>query len=553
MPVDGYGRWDVSNGTGSVVQSNEVNGTAVTSVSSQYNEYTFTVSGLGCVAKTAVTTVVQSDPASVECAGCQIVSLGKDASGMDTFVNTCDPPVPMVVTSTDQPISFTVEITMKSLTVGSDADIVFSASVTLTGALKLGDGSTMSIGGNSTMTMQDLSVGNSTFSCADGATVVVRGNITSAGATFQITAGNMTILGSVAFDNATTFSASASDAGSLFVQGQMSFGGRLIMAVLQALAGAGGRRRASTTTSSLVVAQYGSSEGSFSSVNINYPPSQCSELVSATPSYGPSSMSVILAVRSLPACDSVTVQGAVADSGGEAAPITGTQGLSAEAIVGLVVSLVLVAAAVMVVAVLAAKAARIKRADAQFRSTQAAKHRSDLQVASSMESRASRIDSAAIKPNLKVNAAYGKEVEGPAPVAAAPAAPAAPAAASAAAPAAAAPPPAEDGRHYTTLFNASQLAIINKDKGEEDEGEEDDSNSSQPTPVSAARPNLVVPNSPPPPPPPLPVEEAPAVEVPRAPAIVEAAPVPVAPEPQGVAVVPANNREGFVEERILIL
>jgi hypothetical protein len=48
--------------------------------------------------------------------GCILVSLGKDSSGNDTFVNTCDPPVPLVV-SDDQPVTFTVEITMKSLDV----------------------------------------------------------------------------------------------------------------------------------------------------------------------------------------------------------------------------------------------------------------------------------------------------------------------------------------------------------------------------------------------------------------------------------------------------
>ncbi len=140
VPVDGYGEWILVAGSGSVVESDKVNETAVTSVKTAYNRFLFNVSAPGCPSKTAVSEVWQSDPQSFECVGCQIVSLGLDANGNETFVNTCDPPVPMVISSTEQTVTFTVEIVMKSINVSAGADVVFLASVTLTETMEMKQG-----------------------------------------------------------------------------------------------------------------------------------------------------------------------------------------------------------------------------------------------------------------------------------------------------------------------------------------------------------------------------------------------------------------------------
>ncbi len=457
-PIDGYGKWSVTTGSGSVVDSADTNGTAVTSVSSRFNLYTFTVSGLGCVAKTALTTVQQSDPTSIECVGCQIVSLGKDAFGNETFVNTCDPPVPLVVTNTEQPIRFTVEITMKSLSVGSNADVVFNASVIMTGTMTLATGSTLAIGSNSTLTVQTIDAQNSTITCSDGASIVVSGNVTSKGAVFDIVAGNMTITGSVTFDNATTFSAAVANGASLFVNGEMSFAGRLIMAVLQTLL-KGGKKRASATTSVIEVVRYGSASGSFGEIRVNYA-DPCSEVASVTPSYGPSAMSVVLSVRSLPSCDSGTVEGVVGagSSGGPVTSASSTGGLSSEAIVGLVVSLSLVLTAIMVVLVLASRARRLKKADEHFRKQM------------------TKRGSIHINTYEKPNPAFGQGLEGE--VASQPAAPVL-------------------SKRYTMAFNANVVDIA---KQKEEEAEEENATDtmielddvSLPPPTADAREPMVL-------------------------------------------------------------
>jgi len=51
VPVNGYGVWTVDAGSGSVVDSDSENETAVTSVMSSYNRYLFTVAAPGCVPK----------------------------------------------------------------------------------------------------------------------------------------------------------------------------------------------------------------------------------------------------------------------------------------------------------------------------------------------------------------------------------------------------------------------------------------------------------------------------------------------------------------------
>ncbi len=528
VPLDGYGKWDVTQGSGSVVQSLEVNGTAVTSVSTLFNAYTFSVSGLGCVSKTAFTTVYKSDPTSVECVGCQIVSLGKDANGNETFVNTCDPPVPLVITNTDKPIEFTVEITMKSLDVGGNADVVFNASVTLTGTMSLGDGSTVAIGGNNLLTVETIDARNSSISLNGGGSIIVKGNITSTGATFTITAGNMTISGSVAFDNATVFSAVAGDAGSLFVEGEMSFGGRLVMAILRALV-SGGTKRA-TSGAPIEVVRYGSAKGSFGEIAINIPSTAC-EIAETTPNYGPSSMSITVAVRTNPSCDAGSVIGVVGGGdGGQVAPATATQGLSSEAIVGLVVSLVLVASAVMVVLVLVAKARRLKTADKQFREQQKLKHKSEIQmqsVVSTDSRRPNRSESVVAVASQKLNPAFGKEIDSVTSPSSQVASAQTTAGRDASQPSSQVP--YSRPQAFTAVFNASTVDIPDKEKEEDYEGGEGDelsgNSASEETNAAAL------------------LADVDALPEPIMPVVVVETPV----SPRGVRVVATNNGQGFNE------
>merc|ERR1711991_159565 len=115
---DGFGAWSRFSGSGSVVSPNDRN-TAITSISKERNVFAWTISAPFCVSKTAYAEVYQALPDSFECVGCQIVSLGADADGNETFVNTCDPPVPLVVTDTAVTVTVTVAVSLKSLSVGS--------------------------------------------------------------------------------------------------------------------------------------------------------------------------------------------------------------------------------------------------------------------------------------------------------------------------------------------------------------------------------------------------------------------------------------------------
>jgi hypothetical protein len=110
------------------------------------------------------------------------VSLGVDANGNETFVNTCDPPVPMVVSATDRPVTFSVEIIMKSLNVSAGADVVFLASVTLTETMEMKSGASLSMNGTVTLTVASIvATQNSTITAEGGASIIVTGNMTASG------------------------------------------------------------------------------------------------------------------------------------------------------------------------------------------------------------------------------------------------------------------------------------------------------------------------------------------------------------------------------------
>lgn len=110
------------------------------------------------------------------------MSLGVDANGNETFVNTCDPPVPMVVSATDRPVTFSVEIIMKSLNVSAGADVVFLASVTLTETMEMKSGASLSMNGTVTLTVASIvATQNSTITAEGGASIIVTGNMTASG------------------------------------------------------------------------------------------------------------------------------------------------------------------------------------------------------------------------------------------------------------------------------------------------------------------------------------------------------------------------------------
>jgi hypothetical protein len=148
----------------------------------------------------------------------------------------------------------------------------------------------------------------------------------------------MTVAGSVTFDNATVLRITESASGTtLKIQGNLALAGNLVLSLIKLLQGgssSSGRKRA-VSTQQIDVVSYGSASGTLSGVQVPFTDSQCSRLLSATPNYGPSTLSVTLRIQG---CDSSNVVGAVTvggGSGGAGATTSGGGGPSEGAIIGI--------------------------------------------------------------------------------------------------------------------------------------------------------------------------------------------------------------------------
>ena len=377
--VNGQGQWRRVSGSGRVNPNDRNQADAsVTSIRSLESVFEWFVSAPSCVTKRSETKVFASRPQSVECVGCQVVSLGVDEEGNATFVNTCDPPVPLVVTDMSRTVTFELNVRMRSLSVGSGSIVALSAGMELDGDLQLTGGARMSLTGRaSSLTVQRLDAGaNSTISVGEGATVRIRGNLTSAGATFSVTLGNLTIEGSVTFDNGTSLE--LGNGGGMVVQGNMGFQGllRYIFAVLlnnknqRLVEGAQEVASVPVGTESFdsgAVINYGSSSGAFDEVSVVFPTASCEQVKSIAPSYGGSSMSIVVLVSPDPQCDSET---------GEVA----AGGIAIGVIIGIAVAAVVVAVAATVVLVIVARHVRLKRSEAMFRARAAGRTKTDARL-----------------------------------------------------------------------------------------------------------------------------------------------------------------------------
>ncbi len=83
VPVNGFGRWTLVNGTGSFANSTVAN-TTITSISSLSSQFLWTVSAPSCLPSSA-TLIVNTSASNCSC---QTFSIGGSS-----FVNSCDPPV----------------------------------------------------------------------------------------------------------------------------------------------------------------------------------------------------------------------------------------------------------------------------------------------------------------------------------------------------------------------------------------------------------------------------------------------------------------------------
>jgi hypothetical protein len=270
-------------------------------------------------------------------------------------------------------------VRMQSLSVASGSTVSLAASMELDGELVLTGGARMALSGNaSSLTVQRLDAGaNSTVTVGEGASVRIRGNLTSAGGSFRITQGNLTIEGSVAFDNDTSLELGSG--GGMEIQGNMGFRG--ILTYLFALLTSSSNRQARVEgaqvatsvpvgTKSLEsgpVISYGSSSGEFSAVNVVVPTGACEQVSQVAPVYGGSSMSIVVLVSPTPQCDAT-------------GQVVGQEGLSAGAIVGIAVAAVVVAVAVMVAIVLVARHVRLKRSESIFRAREASRANNEARL-----------------------------------------------------------------------------------------------------------------------------------------------------------------------------
>jgi len=292
---------------------------------------------------------------------------------------------------------------MRSLSLAAGSRVRIESGLELTGRLNLTDGSSVAISGNrSSITVNELDAGaEASVSVEDGGSMLVTGNLTSRGATFSVTVGNLTVEGSVSFDNSTSLS--MSDGAGLRVRGNIRFQGlfRFLFAQVVAAAnnnnnnnnnrdeGINGEKALNARTIGMATAvpegtvslnsgeviEYGSFDGAFSTVTAVVNLDACQEVVNTQTSYGSSSMSVTVSVAPASSC--------ATDAAGQ--PAGG--GLSTGAIVGIAVGAAVCAIAVMVLIIVVGRRMRIQRTEALFRAREAGRIQSTdarLRAASSV-------------------------------------------------------------------------------------------------------------------------------------------------------------------------
>ena len=346
--------------------------------------------------------------------------------------------------------------------------------------------------GSVTLTVASIvAAPNSTISAEGGASIVVTGNISASGATLSITSGNMTVAGSVIFDNSTVLRIAESASGtSLKIEGNLALAGKLVLSLLKLLQQQPGNRKRAVTTQQVDVVTYGSASGFLSGVDVGFVDTPCSRLLSATPNYGPTTLSVTLRIQG---CDSNQVSGVTQINGGGSgggSTTAANSGPSEGAIIGigkkkkkvfvvfipncfLAVGVTLGAGICMIVLLLWLQNRRLKQANERFRQSQAVKAKSEYMVQSTASSRGSTYygESPVVKKPTAVvnktdelvavpiaaNPAFGKTLEN-VEVTAAPATEPAPRLRIA----------------FTRVFQASEIPI-DKDKDEIDESESGDS------------------------------------------------------------------------------
>lgn len=226
---------------------------------------------------------------------CQIVEISPGY-----FVNTCDPPQALVVTSSGT-IAITGSLSATSLTLSNNTDLVFSpgSSLQVSGTLTINAGSDVVFNAQKVGTIggQLILNGVATLTINAGSSLQVTGTITLSpqGQLIVQPQSGVVLVGQQALQIS----------GALIIQLTSAFFSRSDSSRQQLIG-----RGTSSASQTQTVATYSSSSGTFSSATTtvgNYSTSQCDTVSSTQPNYGSSSLTVTVTVtrnNDLPGCAS---------------------------------------------------------------------------------------------------------------------------------------------------------------------------------------------------------------------------------------------------------
>ena len=234
--MNGFGKWTFGNGTGEFPLPTDGSST-VQSLTAEVTEIVWTVSAPACTDSVA-TAYIYRQPDSF--CSCQLTS-----TGSGTFLSSCDPPLPIVLTAPPGetivivlPANFTLEslnvtegVTVVvsgtlnvegGITVTSQGTLEVTGTATVSGDVTLTEGSSLAVSGTTTFE-GELSIESGATMYVSG-TATVQGNIgVSSSATLSINGtATMQVTGSM---NATGGTLAVSGEGSIIVSGDLDASG----------------------------------------------------------------------------------------------------------------------------------------------------------------------------------------------------------------------------------------------------------------------------------------------------------------------------------------
>lgn len=362
VPPGMVGQWSYVSGYGVFFNPND----PFTSVSgiSQNSTFQWTISAPGCATSSAQMTVTVT-PRSFCTSSCTLTQVASD-----NFLSSCDPPVALTVkpvVDTTQPVTLTLQANFTALVVTSSVTLILQApTINVANTLSVITGSTLQVS-TGQVQVGGLVVNQGASMIVDQATVTtisgsadLEGQVTLSEKASLVLNGtvSMTPNTQVVFVPATT---SVTRSTPLTFRSSASFAGVLIIRIPQitfpspSRSSESARGTVQTTSQTYTVAQYSGYSSEFSSVStqLTYNQSEC-DTATATPTYTSSSLSVTVTVQRQNGCGQPT-----------------STGLSAGAIVGIVIGCVAFGVLVFILILVIVRKRELVKKQARFRQSTA--------------------------------------------------------------------------------------------------------------------------------------------------------------------------------------